>query len=351
MKKTVLLACPFDSTFKPALNSALKELGYTVSFFDYRNLTKNNILDFFPQIITPFSFYNLLKQVPSRNTLLNKLLVTLCQKMRPTYLFVVKGENISEETVKEINQLGIITILWQVDATFHPLIWQYVKSAGPHYIHYVACEPEPVLSRLHKAGFKNVHYMLGAAERQEINPWQKHAKIFDIVLVGSYDPMRERYIYALKGFDVHIWGWGNWQYSSVSEMFEGSAIPQKEMLKIYSQAKIVINTGRNPKSPIPTNLRPFEAAQVGAFILVDWKPQLKSVFKLGTEIDSFKTPQELRKKVLYYLKYPNKRERIARAMRKRVLNEHTYTIRLQRLFAEIEKLTPAQNFGRNPSNN
>lgn len=335
MRNSVLLVSAFDSTFTPALKNAFTYLTYRVEVYDYRNVSKN----IFRYLVNAWSIFSFIKAVVNskgRYDFLNKQLILTCKKIRPHYVFVVKGETIDNKTIQAINALGCRTIIWQVDATFHPKIWAYIQHVGRFYTNYVACEPEPVVTKLKKLGFKKVHYMLGAADQFAFRKeTPEHLKKYDVVLVGSFDELREKYMSALHGLPVFIWGWGDWKGSKVSKMYQGSPVTQTQMLDIYAQAKIVINVGRNPTSPIPTNLRPFEAAQVGAFILVDYTKTLHTAFKIGKEIDTFKTAQELRRKVEYYLKHPKKREEIAHNMRVRVLKEHTYVHRLKHLIAQI----------------
>jgi len=217
-------------------------------------------------------------------------------------------ETITPTTIDTIKSLGIKTLLWQIDPTFDPIIWPHTNTVGRKVDLYITCEPGSVLTKLEKRGFKKLAYMLGASDGTTMRFLQNQPKKYDIVLIGTYHPFREKYLKVLKGKDVHIWGWGNWQDSSVKEMFEGKALSQKEMLKVYSQAKIVIDIRRSKSSTIPTNLRPFEAAQVGAFILLEYAYNLKDVFKLNKEVDYFKSPSDLRQKVNYYLAHPQKRK-------------------------------------------
>lgn len=334
----IILVSPYDATFTIPFLRAFRKLGFKVEFFDYRTLSGNIqyskyfLIDLLKTVVNNPSVLTFF----SPRKLLNAVLVTQSQRIKPDYLFVIKGESITSSTIEQIKKYRIKTICWQVDSVLHPLIWPFVKKWGKSYDIYVTCEPGKALTHLKKYGFKNVHYMLGAADGENIRYLNKR-KEFDVTLVGSYHSDRERFLKVLKDFNLHIWGWGDWQNSNLSKFYKGKALTQTEMLEVYSKSKIIINVGRNPQSTIPTNLRPFEAAQVGAFILVEYKKNLHTVFRLGKEIESFKTTQELRNKIIYYLSNAKAREKIAKEMFNRVKKEHTYEIRLKKLFAELER--------------
>lgn len=337
--RSVLIAVPIEATFASPLQLAFRKLGFNTYLFDYRNVFGNfSFNPIFTFMLIPVAILKIsLHHFPDKFSVLNELLYITCVFWKPTYLFAVKGEHITKTTIMRIKKLGIFTIVWQVDPSLDPRIWSFVDKHQRAYDVYISCEPGTVITELKRRGFKQVLYMLGAADSEQMH--QSHEKEkYDITLVGTYHPERERFLQALEGLDVHIWGWGDWHNSDVANMFEGGSLTNKNMLEVYKQSKIVVNIGRAIGSTIPTNLRPFEAAQVGAFILVDYKPNLKKVFVLGKEIDTFKTPKELREKVDFYLKNPDKRSKIAQALFKRVKKEHTYQKRLQTLFQQIEFL-------------
>jgi len=330
-QKNVIIVAPFDSTWVEPVSNGFKQTGFAVKMFDYRTLFGN--IHFNPL----FTFLNLSIHI-SKKRIINNLLIKACQKFKPDYLFLIKAETITPTTIDTIKSLGIKTLLWQIDPTFDPIIWPHTNTVGRKVDLYITCEPGSVLTKLEKRGFKKLAYMLGASDGTTMRFLQNQPKKYDIVLIGTYHPFREKYLKVLKGKDVHIWGWGNWQDSSVKEMFEGKALSQKEMLKVYSQAKIVIDIRRSKSSTIPTNLRPFEAAQVGAFILLEYAYNLKDVFKLNKEVDYFKSPSDLRQKVNYYLAHPQKRKQIAQAMFNRIEKDHTYKQRILNLFSTVKKL-------------
>ena len=335
-RQTVLLCVPWYSSLAVPLKNAFSSLGLDVVFFDYRTIEgnlRNDITTIVPlsQGLIATLLHN--KKLSSK-TLLNQALISISKKINPSLIFFVKGETITTSTLKELKTLGYRTFCWQVDSVLQKEVWDKEKNLSKYFDFYLTCEPGKALQEVKKSGNKHVFYMLGAADHTSMTSSAHLTKKYDICIIGSYHPIREQYIKALSDLDVHIWGWGDWKKSSVATMYHGKSLKPDEMMDIYKHTKIVINIGRVLESTIPTNLKPFEAAQVGAFILVDHKPNLKEVFIVGKEIDSFNSPEELRKKVEYYLGHPDKREKMANALQRRVKQDHTYQVRLKNIFKE-----------------
>jgi spore maturation protein CgeB len=75
----------------------------------------------------------------------------------------------------------------------------------------------------------------------------------------------------------------------------------------------------------------FEAAGCGAFQISDWKPSLPELFEPEREVVTFRTRQELKAKVDYYLAHPAERQEIADRAYARAHREHTYEKRLEKM--------------------
>ena len=80
------------------------------------------------------------------------------------------------------------------------------------------------------------------------------------------------------------------------------------------------------------NCHLFEAADCGAFQIADWKPGLAELFEPEREIVTFRTRDELKEKVDYYLAHAEERREIADRAYRRAHREHTYEIRLRKMF-------------------
>jgi spore maturation protein CgeB len=82
-------------------------------------------------------------------------------------------------------------------------------------------------------------------------------------------------------------------------------------------------------------LRDFEVPMSGGFYLVQEAPDHAQYYKLGEEIVSWSEPGDFVEKVLFYTRNPGAAARIREAGQKRVLVEHTWRHRFDRLFARL----------------
>ncbi len=86
------------------------------------------------------------------------------------------------------------------------------------------------------------------------------------------------------------------------------------------------------------NQRVFDVPAAGAFLVTDHRAQIEDLFSVGSEVVCYNEPGEAGELVRHYLDRPEQRAKIVAAARERILAEHTYDIRLTRLFEEMRAL-------------
>lgn len=119
----------------------------------------------------------------------------------------------------------------------------------------------------------------------------------------------------------------------------------KIVASLYSSAKIVLNLHRsavddfneNSAKIINTSInnRTFDVASCSAFQLIDWKDDLPSYFIPNEEIVTFHSIDELFAQIHDYLQQPLLRKSIAHNGQKRVMKEHTFLHRLEKILATL----------------
>ena len=108
--------------------------------------------------------------------------------------------------------------------------------------------------------------------------------------------------------------------------------PPTEVGEVYSRSRIVFNTSIAGD----VTMRVFEGAAAGALVLTDAVANgLGELFGVGQEIVVFEDDTDLFAKVDYFLAQSKEREAIAAAGQRRVLAEHTYAHRVDRLLETI----------------
>ena len=99
------------------------------------------------------------------------------------------------------------------------------------------------------------------------------------------------------------------------------------MLNILKKTKILVNTHIDD-TEYAGNMRLFEGTGMGCLVVTDIKKDLDKIFKIGNEIETFKSEDELIIKCNYFLENEDKLLKISNNGNLRTLNEHNYEDRV-----------------------
>ena len=160
----------------------------------------------------------------------------------------------------------------------------------------------------------------------------------DITTAGNMYAYRIAFFRRLADFEIKLWGSAmpSWiEAPEVRRMHQGEYVVESDKAKAFLAAKVVLDNV-HPAEIWGINCRAFEAAGVGGFLMVDWKPGLSQLFEDGEEVVSFRDMEDLRENLEYYLEQPTQRQRIAQAGQRRAHADHTYRVRLQLLIDTME---------------
>lgn len=159
----------------------------------------------------------------------------------------------------------------------------------------------------------------------------------DLTTAGNMHPNRVALLKHLKEFDCKIWGnppSGWMDVTGIKGMLMNEFVANIEKSKAFSAAKIVINN-LQPSEIIGVNVRTFEIAGCGAFQLINYRSGLSQLYK-DDEMVSYKTVDNLKELILYYLENDTERLAIAERAYTRTINEHTYSNRLLTLLETVK---------------
>ena len=150
-------------------------------------------------------------------------------------------------------------------------------------------------------------------------------KIYDISFVGRCYGKRKEFIELLRENGINIITFG--------QGWEGSGrISQADMIRIYNQSKIVLNISKSSRGDkIQIKGRDFEIPGCGSLSLTQESEEIKEYFEPGDEIITYKNIDESIQKIKYYLKHEKELNRIANNGYKRILREHTYEKRFEKI--------------------
>jgi spore maturation protein CgeB len=203
-------------------------------------------------------------------------------------------------------------------------------------------------------GHKQVYHLPLATEPDVFRPKQIESKYkSDICLVGFPYPDRINYIkFLLQNTSYKITVVGNWKKflyrftNNPNLVIQEGWVEPSISANYYNGTNIVLNTHRpfnlkenqNRLGVVgkSINNRTFDAAACGAFQLIEFKEDLPHHFIEAEEIIPFKKDQDLIKKIDYYMPIGEERQRIATNARNRVLKDHTFEDRIDKMLAFIK---------------
>ena len=137
--------------------------------------------------------------------------------------------------------------------------------------------------------------------------------------------------------DVQLWGSATRGLSAAAlKRYRGPAWGI-DMFQVLRDSRITINQHEAWAGPHANNLRLFEATGVGTLLLTDWKQDLHELFEPGREVVAYRSPEECRELITYYLAHDQERQAIAAAGQARTLREHTYLHRMQELLGLLRR--------------
>lgn len=271
----------------------------------------------------------------------NALVVSRARDVRPDIAILAGGERILPKIVRRLKGMGIVTVLWTIDA---PGNFQPILRSAPFFDH-TFCQGTEAIEILESAGIRGAVWLPMGCDprhhyRETLTDEEEGSYRHDVVFVGSHYPVRERLLEGLVGFDLAIWGSG-WDRlpagSALKSRVRGIHTPPEVWRKIYSVSKIVLAPHfRAPGDRYPVyqaSPRIFEALACGAFVICDAQKDVLSLFQDGRHLVVARDAGELRDKVRHYLDHPAERDRIAAQGRDVVLSRHTYGERLRELFS------------------
>jgi len=268
-----------------------------------------------------------------------KKLKELVSNFKPDIILVIRGNSFSGKTLKSIKSRypSIKTVGWWVK---DPRKDDEMLEDSKLYDYYLCMHDYGYTSKdnikhLPVLGvYKNLY--MRVQDRTESNLTKQ------ICFVGGYSSRREVFIRELEGFQLEMYGPG-WKKgkrvlnSNLMAMCKGSSIWGKQLVDLYNSSEIVLNISTWDSDGLGgQNLRLFDVPACGAFLLTDYSEEISEYYRLGVEIETFKTPDELRDKVDYYLKHPVEREHIAKLGYERVLKLPNYETRMKEMIKYIE---------------
>lgn len=160
-----------------------------------------------------------------------------------------------------------------------------------------------------------------------------------LVVMGNYYPYRVRLLERLHGAGVAMRLYGNpfprWMPSpTLAPLHTGRYVTRDEKARVLRGAAGVLNT-LHPAEIDGLNARLYEATGCGACVLSEHRAELDKQYRLGEEILSFSSFDELVDQTRWCIEHPDEAREIGDRAAVRAHSDHTYAHRLADLLGII----------------
>ncbi len=273
---------------------------------------------------------------------LGELTVLTAEEFQPDLVFAMAQAPLAVQAVEALNRLGAPTAFWFIENYRHMDYFRHMAAAYSHFFHIQGQAMEAELDRLGA----NHSFLPVAAHPPAHRPLdiskEDNARFYAPVgFMGHGYPNRQLVFSRLvqRGLALGLWGTAWPKRGPLANLVRegGRRLSSEAVIKVYNACDVVLNLHSSPTADDGVakadfiNPRTFEVAACGGFQLVDRVQGLENLFAPGRELAVFNSEDELLEMAHYYLNNPEERARIAQAGRRRVLNEHTYYHRMERL--------------------
>ena len=304
---------------------------------------------------------------------------------------IVYDDFLLVETAKQLRDLGVPMVNYHVDMAFQ---WYRVIRTAPYFD--VLAVAQLTNAEYLQPYNPNIEWMPMAANPRFYFRDAVHRSNYEhgVSFIGSFNPFRRALLAECvsKGISPVVFGRGwksespspyrfTWDpykilhdlryYASARWKAEGSEsvlgplrrkyarqFPFQELERadfrgpcddaslptIFNQSQVNLgfsDTGWHSETSVRQSknlqcrLRDFEVPMAGGFYLVQEAPDHSQYYKIGEEIVAWSEPGDFIDKVLFYSRNERAAARIREAGQKRVLGEHTWQHRFNRLFARL----------------
>lgn len=157
---------------------------------------------------------------------------------------------------------------------------------------------------------------------------------------------RLAYVSALGPLGIHVWGDEGWrEVAAAGGRYRGYAGHLLETSRVYRASCVNLDVGRLYQADIVT-MRVFDILACGGFALTEHSDALEELFRVGEELESYRTVEELLDKAQFYLRRPDIVARIAQRGLEAVRARHTIDARLAHMLGVV---APGEARGRYPA--
>jgi len=291
----ILLVCPMkDEQSGMFLQNSLIQLKHRVAYFDWRHIVEE-------------------KGVKN----MNKILIDSVEQLKPELILIIKGVGITGETIKRLKEKHKTNIVgWIFDVT---LGGTFIKDV-PQYINMIKeldtfyTIDADAINELKKLKVNAKWLTQGCFPKIHKEPVynsiQQRKWGTDIVFLGSVGSIhleRDKFLKRLhdEGYPYKIYGNvyypKNQEPTWVKDHHTGYEAINEHHSLICATSKIIIGLDGWTDRKYSWSFRLYKTLCANGFYLTKYTKGMEDIFKIGEHLDTFKTEEEMVKKIDYYL--------------------------------------------------
>jgi len=289
----------------------LLKLGFNVKLIDqYNNISHKFLVRFLSTRFKPYRFT--LYRLP-----INKNIHYIDKS---DLVIVFKGELLTDSSLRLLSDMN--TWLFYPDTYRFPLILR----GRLHYFRGVIVTT-PHVEFFYKLGARRVITLFWSCDPELHRPLGIE-KVRDVSFVGTFYYNRWKVLRALKAClrrDIDIFG--NFWILRVGRHMP--PVYGEDYVKVINETKVNLNI-HHPVDVVAEapNMRTFEVAGCGGFLLTEYMGILKSLF---SKIETYRNMDELCEKLKYYISDEKAREEIGLSLRDECVRRHSYLHRAEQI--------------------
>lgn len=347
-----VLLCDYHNPDGRARLRALTEMGHQVVFFNSQTPALDGELarpiKAAARSLLPFP--GKISEFVNRWATSSRL-ASECARVRPDILLVVKGANLRAAALRRIRRrANPLLVNWFGDSLLTPGIAEFVERNSALYDFFFIIDDKRALERVRVRARHVATLPFGCDpefHRPPVLTAEERALYGSpVAFVGTVVPSREKVLQAIREFGLKIWGpprnpWGSWDpnRSPLGSNWQGRPAWGKEAVKIYGASDITLDIHFLFGEPLPicnVTARVFEVPASGGFLLTNACDQLDRFYSVGSEMVSYRSPDDLTRLTAHYLARPEERREIAARAQRRARSEHTFRRRLEEMFEHLK---------------
>lgn len=215
-------------------------------------------------------------------------------------IFIIENYTSGWLPLQDIARSKKLKIFWSIDS--HVVLGQHQQMCKGLNVDILLNSTESYIPMF--SGLTNKSYWFPNAYPDDLISPMNLEKVYDVGFCGSIGGDRPQWMQSMYRFNIK----------------QDGLVIGNDMVKAINSYKIHFN--RNAADDI--NYRTFETCGCDTFLITNYTNNLEKLFKIGEEIETYDSMDNLNEKIQYYLDNESKRVEIQKAGYKRAKKDHTY---------------------------